>query len=51
VITLAKGVYIVPEVGYRDYGKAKFDTPFYLNVPDVDLDSLFYAGAEWQIDF
>ena len=51
VITLAKGVYIVPEVGYRDYGKAKFDTPFYLNVPDVDLGSLFYAGAKWQIDF
>jgi hypothetical protein len=51
VFTLAKGVYIVPEVGYRDFGKAKFDTPFFLNVPDVDLGSLFYAGAKWQIDF
>jgi hypothetical protein len=25
VITLAKGVDIVPEIGYRDFGKAKFD--------------------------
>jgi hypothetical protein len=51
VFTLAKGIYIVPEVGYRDYGKAKIDTPFYIIVPDVDLGSLFYAGAKWQIDF
>jgi hypothetical protein len=51
VFTLAKGVYIVPEVGYRDFGKAKIDTPFYIIVPDVDLGSLFYAGAKWQIDF
>ena len=51
VFTLAKGVYIIPEVGYRDYGKAKIDTPFYIIVPDVDLGSLFYAGAKWQIDF
>jgi hypothetical protein len=51
VITLAKGVDIVPEIGYRDFGKAKFDTPFFIIAPDIDLGSLFYAGAKWQIDF
>jgi hypothetical protein len=51
VITLAKGVYLVPEVGYRDYGTQKIDTPFYVVAPDADLGSMFYAGAKWQIDF
>jgi hypothetical protein len=51
VITLAKGVYIIPEIGYRDFGKDKFDKPFYIVAPDVDNGSLFYAGAKWQIDF
>jgi hypothetical protein len=46
VIYLAKGVYLVPEVGYRDYGDLELD-----NAPDVDLGSLWYAGAKWQIDF
>ena len=51
VFTLAPGVYIIPEVGYRDFGKQKVDKPFYIVAPDVDLGSLFYAGAKWQIDF
>ena len=46
VITMAKGVYLVPEVGYRDYGDLELR-----NVPDQDLGSLWYAGAKWQIDF
>ena len=46
VIYLAKGVYLVPEIGYRDYGDLELD-----NAPDVDLGSLWYAGAKWQIDF
>jgi hypothetical protein len=45
---LAPSVYLIPEVGYRDFGKAEFSAP---NVDDRDLGSLFYAGAKWQIDF
>ena len=51
VFTLAKGVYIIPEIGYRDFGTQDIDKPFYIVAPDVDLGSLFYAGAKWQIDF
>ena len=51
VITLAKGVYIVPEVGYRDFGKNEGDRPPFVVAPDTDNGSLFYAGAKWQIDF
>jgi hypothetical protein len=51
VVTLAKGVYIIPEIGYRDFGTQDIDKPFYIVAPDVDLGSLFYAGAKWQIDF
>jgi hypothetical protein len=47
VISLAKGVYLVPEVGYRDYGDLEFGN----NLPDLDLGSLWYAGAKWQINF
>ena len=49
--TLAPSVYIIPEIGYRDFGKAKYDKPFYIGAPDVDLGNLFYIGAEWRIDF
>jgi hypothetical protein len=46
VWSLASGVYLVPEVGYRDYGD------FEPAIGDkVDLGSQFYAGAKWQIDF
>jgi hypothetical protein len=45
---MAPSVYLIPEVGYRDFGDAKFSDP---NVDDVDLGSLFYFGAKWQIDF
>lgn len=41
-ITLAKGVYLVPEVGYFDY------------MDDVNGDDQgyeWYAGLKWQIDF
>jgi hypothetical protein len=42
VVTLAPGVYIVPEVGYFDYmGNADGDDEGYE----------WYAGAKWQIDF
>ena len=51
VITLAKGVYIVPEIGYRDFGKEEGDRPPFVVAPDTDNGSLFYAGAKWQIDF
>ena len=46
VITMAKGVYLVPEVGYRDYGDFEGDVE-----GKQDLGSLWYAGAKWQIDF
>ena len=45
---LAPSVYLVPEVGYRDFGKLKFSNPA---IADQDLGSLFYFGAKWQIDF
>jgi hypothetical protein len=41
-VTLAPGVYIVPEIGYKDFG----NTP-----QDEDQGNQFYAGAKWQIDF
>jgi hypothetical protein len=42
VIALAPGVYIVPEVGYYDYGD---------DFTDADAGDSFYAGGKWQIDF
>jgi hypothetical protein len=51
VFTVAKGVYIVPEIGYRDFGKDEGDRPAFSVAPDTDNGSLFYAGAKWQIDF
>jgi hypothetical protein len=46
VWSLANGVYLVPEVGYRDYGDLERS-----NLPDEDLGNAWYAGAKWQIDF
>jgi hypothetical protein len=46
VMTLAPGVYIIPELGLRDYG----DTPTGPNT-SVDSGDDFYLGAKWQIDF
>ncbi len=43
VITLAKGVYLIPEIGYIDFG----DDP----VTDDNVGYRWYAGAKWQIDF
>jgi hypothetical protein len=51
VFTVAKGVYIIPEIGYRDFGKDEGDRPIGIVAPDTDNGSLFYAGAKWQIDF
>jgi hypothetical protein len=51
VFTVAPGVYIVPEIGYRDFGKDEGDRPPFIVAPDTDNGSLFYAGAKWQIDF
>jgi hypothetical protein len=42
VLTLAPGVYIVPEVGYQD---------FMDNASGNDEGYQWYAGAKWQIDF
>jgi len=42
VIALAPGVYIVPEVGYFDFGN---------DYTDEKAGSRFYAGGKWQIDF
>jgi hypothetical protein len=42
VIAMAPGVYIIPEVGYYDYGDA-FD--------GKAAGNSFYLGAKWQIDF
>jgi hypothetical protein len=41
VITLAPGVYLIPEVGYIDF----------MEVDSDDLGTQWYAGAKWQIDF
>jgi hypothetical protein len=41
-IALAPGVYIVPEVGYQEFGN---------NPEDDDKGNRFYLGAKWQIDF
>jgi hypothetical protein len=40
------GVFMVPEVGYRDFGDFEPDVG-----PEVDLGSQWYAGLKWQIDF
>jgi len=45
---LAPSVYLIPEVGWRDFGDLEVSAP---NVPNQDLGSLFYFGAKWQIDF
>jgi len=47
LLTLAPGVYLAPEIGFRDYGKLEFkDTN-----TDTELGNLWYVGAKWQIDF
>ena len=42
VITLAPGVFIIPEVGYYDYDN---------NAAGDDAGTLIYGGAKWQINF
>ena len=44
--SLAPGVYVVPEIGYRDYGELKVT-----GKADEDLGGLFYFGAKWEINF
>ena len=53
MFTLVPGVYIIPEIGYRDFGKDNFDKHSIppIIAPDTDNGSLFCAGAKWQIDF
>jgi len=41
-ITLAPGVYILPEIGYIDWGKS---------TADLDQGSTVYLASKWQIDF
>lgn len=41
-ITLARGVYVVPEIGLIDWK---------MNPAGVDLGETLYYGAKWQIDF
>jgi len=43
VIAMAPGVWIIPEVGYYDYGDHQDNGD--------DAGSQFYLGAKWQIDF
>jgi hypothetical protein len=45
LITLAPGVYLVPEIGYTDY------MDFVADINDDDEGDRWYAGAKWQIDF
>jgi hypothetical protein len=42
VVALAPGVYIIPEVGYFDFGN---------DPQNLDQGKQWYAGAKWQIDF
>jgi hypothetical protein len=42
VIAMAPGVWLIPEVGYYDYGD---------DFTDADAGDSFYAGGKWQIDF
>lgn len=48
VYTMAPGVFLVPEVGFRDYGSLEFEDGL---TPDADLGNLWYVGAKWQINF
>ena len=50
VLTLAPSVYLVPEIGYIDFGDAKTTTTDVIRV-DEQLGDLWYIGAKWQIDF
>jgi len=40
--TMAPGVYLMPEIGYIDWGKTS---------ADLDQGNTLYLGAKWQIDF
>jgi hypothetical protein len=42
VISMAPGVWIIPEVGFTDYGD---------DINGDDEGDEFYLGAKWQIDF
>ncbi len=46
---MAPGVFLVPEVGYRDFGK--LELRMMVLTPDADLGNLWYVGAKWQINF
>ena len=45
LLTLAPGVFLVPEIGYIDFGKVTGTGP------DRGLGELWYLGAKWQINF
>jgi len=47
VISLAPGVWLIPEIGYQDYS----DAPVNISAKGNDQGSRLYAGAKWQIDF
>jgi hypothetical protein len=56
-ITLAKGVYFIPEGGYYD-PDTRLDQVNIVTAPDgsqtftsVDAESFWYIGAKWQINF
>ena len=42
----AKNVFIIPELGYVNYGDNK-----HTGTPDVDLGSATYFAVKWQINF
>ena len=43
VVSLAPGVWLIPEIGYTDFGDG--------NIQNSDDGDAWYAGAKWQIDF
>ncbi|MCF8052188.1 MAG: hypothetical protein K9L59_13180 [Desulfobacterales bacterium] len=45
-ITLADGVYIIPEVGYLDFGEIEVT-----GLPKIEQGADTYFGAKWQINF
>ena len=45
LVTLAPGVFLVPEIGYIDFGEVTGTGP------ERGLGELWYLGAKWQIDF
>jgi hypothetical protein len=46
VAQVSPGVFIIPEIGMRDYGDVE-----QTGLADIDLGDFTYFGAKWQINF